>query len=91
MTSWKLAAASSAVAFALSVGFACTPTPAAPPGPAACNNQPAMAQAIDTLERAHGYLERAEQNKDGWRDAAIQATKDAIQQTITGCQFADTH
>jgi hypothetical protein len=89
MNPWKLAAATSVSAFAVSIGFACTP--AVPPGPAACNNQPAMSAAINALQRAEGFLERAEQNKGGWRDAAIQATQAAIGQTIEGCAFADTH
>ncbi len=86
---WKLLAAVSVASFVASVAVACTP--AAPPGPAACNNQPNMASALVSLERARDWLLRAEQNKGGWRDAAIQATDNARGATITGCQYADTH
>jgi hypothetical protein len=86
---WKLLAAVSVASFGASVAVACAP--AVPPGAAACNNQPNMASALVSLERARDWLLRAEQNKGGWRDAAIQATDNAHGATVTGCQFADTH
>ena len=88
MNPWKPIAALSAAAFAVSLAVACTP--AAPPGPAACNNQPNMAAALVSLDRAREWLGRAEQNKGGWREAAIAATDGARSSTIAGCQFADT-
>ena len=89
MNPWKPLAFVSFAAFATALAIACTP--AAPPGPAACNNQPNMASAIGSLRGARAYLDRAEHNKGGWRDAAIQATDQAIVATVRGCQFADTH
>jgi hypothetical protein len=89
MNPWKIIAPCSVASFAVALAAACAP--AAPPGPAACNNQPNMAGAVGSLQRARGYLERAEHNKGGWRDAAIRATDTALHETIRGCQFADTH
>jgi hypothetical protein len=89
MNPWKPIAAGSVAAFAVSVAVACTP--AAPPGPAACNNQPNMAAAVGALERARAWLERAEHNKGGWREAAVTASSNALTETIRGCQYADTH
>ncbi len=86
---WKLIAFCSGAVFAATVAVACAP--AVPPGPAACNNQPAMAAALGSLEKARGWLERAEHNKGGWRDAALHATDTAMGQTIKGCQYADAN
>jgi hypothetical protein len=58
---------------------------------AACNNQPNMMGAIESLRRARGSLERAEHNKGGWRERAIQSTDAALHETESGCAFADTH
>ena len=57
----------------------------------ACKGQPNMANALSSLQAAKASLEKAEQNKGGWRDAALTATKTAIAQTQTGCGFADGH
>ena len=89
MNPWKPIAACSIASFAIALAAACTP--AAPPGPAACNNQPNMAAAVGALQRARGWLERAEHNKGGWREKALEATNTALHETIAGCQFADTH
>ncbi|MGA3123243.1 MAG: hypothetical protein ABSF69_20925 [Polyangiaceae bacterium] len=89
MNAWKAIAAGSAFAFAFAVAVACTP--AAPPGPAACANQPNMAAAVHSLEVARAWLGRAEHNKGGWREAALVATDTALRETVRGCQFADTH
>lgn len=86
---WKPLAALAVAAFGVTLAVACTP--AAPPGPAACNNQPNMAAALVSLDRARDWLLRAETNKGGWREAAIAATDNARGATITGCQYADTH
>ncbi len=97
MNTWKILAPCSVAAFALSLVAACAssppppPPPVAPAGPAACANQPNMMAAVGSFERAHGWLDRAEHNKGGWRDAAIKATDTALAETIRGCQFADTH
>jgi hypothetical protein len=89
MNPWKLLAALSIAAFGVSLAIACTP--AAPPGAAACNNQPNMAAAILSLDRARDWLLRAEHNKGGWRDEAIRSADGARSATIAGCQYADTH
>jgi hypothetical protein len=60
-------------------------------GPAACNNQPNMASALGSLRNARASLDRAEQNKGGWRERAVEATNTAIAETERGCAFSDTH
>jgi hypothetical protein len=57
----------------------------------ACHNQGNMAAALDHLKQARAALDRAEHNKGGWRDRAIQATDNALKETNKGCEFADTH
>jgi hypothetical protein len=86
---WKPIAACSGAVFAVSLAAACAP--AVPPGPAACNNQPAMAAALGSLAKARDWLERAEHNKGGWRDEALHAAGTAMDQTIKGCQYADVN
>jgi hypothetical protein len=88
MNVWKPLAALSAAAFAVALAVACAP--AVPPGPAACNNQPNMAAALVSLDRARDWLGRAEHDKGGWRGAAIVATENARSSTIAGCQVADS-
>jgi hypothetical protein len=88
MNAWTPIAACSAVAFAVALASACTPA-AAPAHP--CDNQPNMASAVVSLQNARGWLEHAEHDKGGWRVAAIEATDNALQETIRGCQFANTH
>lgn len=56
----------------------------------ACHNQPNMQAALDHLRQARAALDRAEHNKGGWRDRAIQATDTALRETNSGCAFADT-
>jgi hypothetical protein len=56
-----------------------------------CKNQPNMQSALDHLKQARASLDKAEHNKGGWRDAAIQATDNALRETNRGCAFADTH
>lgn len=63
--------------------------PAKAQGPAACNNQPNMAAALNHLRSARNWLARAEHNKGGWRDRAIQSTDNAIRETERGCAVAD--
>jgi hypothetical protein len=60
-------------------------------GPAACNNQQNMANALTSLRNARTALDRAEHDKGGWRVKAIEATDSAIKETERGCAFADTH
>jgi hypothetical protein len=84
---WKLIALASMAAFAVSVGSACAVAVTA--GPGACANQPNMADAVGALSRARDWLARAEMNKGGWRDAAIDATGQAIGATVAGCRYAN--
>jgi hypothetical protein len=97
MNLWKPIAVISALAFAGVVASAAgchatvetvSPGPAPAPG---CNNQPNMANALSSLQAARTSLANAEHNKGGWRDRAIGATDNAIRETRTGCNFADTH
>lgn len=62
------------------------PTPATM---AACNQQPNMASALDKLREARGWLDQAEHDKGGWREAAAAATDAAIQETQRGCAYAE--
>jgi hypothetical protein len=57
----------------------------------ACRNQPNMAAALEHFRQARAALERAEHNKGGWRDRAIQAADNALRETNAGCLYADTH
>ncbi len=57
----------------------------------ACRNQPNMQSALEHFRQARASLDRAEHNKGGWRDRAIQAADNAIRETNAGCAFADTH
>lgn len=56
-----------------------------------CHNQPNMQAALEHLRQARAALDRAEHNKGGWRDRAIQSTDTALRETQNGCGFADTH
>jgi hypothetical protein len=56
-----------------------------------CHDQPNMASAAASLKAARASLDKAEHNKGGWREAAIEATNKAIAETDRGCAFADTH
>jgi hypothetical protein len=56
-----------------------------------CRNQPNMQAALDGLRAARASLDRAEHNKGGWRDEAIERTNGAIKATEKGCAYADTH
>jgi hypothetical protein len=48
-----------------------------------------MEGALTELREAHGYLERAEHDKGGWRAKAIEETNVAIRETERGCAYAD--
>jgi hypothetical protein len=56
-----------------------------------CRNQPNMQAALDHFRQARAALDRAEHNKGGWRDRAIQAADNGIREAQAGCGFADTH
>ena len=56
-----------------------------------CHNQGNMLAAARSLYAARDSLNRAEHNKGGWRDRAIQGASAAIRETENGCAYADTH
>jgi hypothetical protein len=56
-----------------------------------CHGQGNMQAALDHFRQARAALDRAEHNKGGWRDRAIQAADNAIRETNAGCAYADTH
>ena len=85
MNVWKPIALCSVAAFVCSVGVQVASADGA------CHNQPNMEAARQALKTARAALDRAEHNKGGWREAAIQATNNAISATVGGCQYADTH
>jgi hypothetical protein len=87
MNVWKIVALAFVAGTVSTVGYRV----ASAQGPAACNNQPNMAGALTELRAARTWLERAADNKGGWRVAAIQATETAIHETERGCAFQDTH
>lgn len=90
---WKPIAACSVALFVTVVACGAPPPPAPPPpvGAGVCGNQPNMESALHDLREARGFLERAEHNKGGWRERAIQQTAIAIRETENGCAYADTH
>jgi hypothetical protein len=56
-----------------------------------CHDQPNMAAAKEHLIKAKEFLDKAEHNKGGWREAAKTATGTAITETNRGCEWADDH
>ncbi len=58
---------------------------------AACNNQPNMFNALQELRAGRAALERAAENKGGWRVGAIQWAETAIRETERGCAVANAH
>jgi hypothetical protein len=82
----KLVALGAIAATVITVGFHAAHAQAA-----ACNNQPMMIRALESLRGARAALEHAEHDKGGWRGRAIEETNKAIAQTEHGCAFADTH
>jgi hypothetical protein len=84
---WKLVA----IAFVVGTFVVAAHRIASAQGPVPCNNQPNMANALLELHNGRAFLERAADNKGGWRVGAIQWTETAIRETERGCAFADTH
>jgi hypothetical protein len=56
-----------------------------------CHNQPNMQSALEHFRQARAALDRAEHNKGGWRDRAIQAADTALRETNAGCAYSDKH
>lgn len=59
--------------------------------PAFAEPQPKMQSALAALEVAKNHLEAATADKGGHRVKAIQATKEAIEETKKGIQFDNNH
>jgi hypothetical protein len=58
-------------------------------GASACHDQPNMAAALKALKEARASLDKAENNKGGWRVRAIEGTEKALKETDTACGVAD--
>jgi hypothetical protein len=52
-----------------------------------CFDQPNMAKALHSLEKAKEDLQRAEHNKGGWREAAIRHVEESLVEVRRGCAF----
>ena len=50
-----------------------------------------IASVEDVVAAVRDELEHAEHNKGGWREAAIQAARNALHETDRGCEFDDHH
>lgn len=59
--------------------------------PARADAQPKMHAALAALEAAKTNLENASEDKGGHRVKAIQATKEAIEQTKKGIAYDNNH
>ena len=59
--------------------------------PAVHADQPHMQAALDSLTNAEHELSVAEDDKGGHRFAALRATREAIEQTHRGIEFARHH
>jgi hypothetical protein len=88
MNVWKISAITLGAGLIASIGLQ---TASAQSNAGNCHNQPNMAAALTGFRAARASLDRAEHNKGGWRDRAIQATDNALRETNNGCAFADTH
>jgi hypothetical protein len=93
MNVWKPIALCFAVGLVASVGIqVASANSSADPHPTLtgpCFDQPNMAAAKGHLEQAVDSLGRAEHNKGGWRDAAIQSANAALAKTNEGCRVAN--
>ena len=84
MNVWKIVALGFIAATVMTVGYGVANAQAVQ-----CNNQPNMAGALNELRTARAELERAAENKGGWRVRAIQWTETAMRETERGCAFAN--
>ena len=57
---------------------------------AVCGDQPNMQHAASVLRGARQSLDKAEHDKGGWRERAVQATDAAIRETENGCAYSDS-
>jgi hypothetical protein len=92
MNTWKALALTSMASMTLMLGLEVAQAKPQPsPQPLVEGNQPRMEAALDYLQKARVELDKAEHNKGGWRDAAIQKVDGAIVEVRRGIAFADTH
>lgn len=94
MNVWKPIAIALAACLVASIGVqtaSADRNPSPLPGTiAGCGpRQPNMAAAHSALQSALSYLNKAEHNKGGWRVAAVNATTTALNETATGCSYAE--
>jgi hypothetical protein len=91
MNVWKISAIVLGAGLVASIGMQTAWADRASRTGGECRNQVHMQAALDRLREARGQLGQAEHDKGGWRTAAIGATDNAINETLKGCAFADTH
>lgn len=93
MNFWKPIALTLAVGLVASIGMqnasANNSNSSQPTLAGECHDQPNMAAATHDLQNAIDHLSRAEHNKDGWRDRAIDAARKAQGETQKGCAMAN--
>jgi hypothetical protein len=95
MNFWKPIALTLAVGLVASIGMqnasAKNADSSHPPITGECHDQPNMAAAMHSLQSAIDSLGKAEHNKGGWRDRAIDAARKAKAETDAGCAVANVH
>lgn len=95
MNFWKPIALTLAVGLVASIGMqnasAKNADSSQPTLTGECHDQPNMAAASHDLAAAVDHLSKAEHNKGGWRDRAIDAAKKAQAETQAGCAVANVH
>lgn len=95
MNFWKPIALTLAVGLVASIGMQNASAKSAdasqPTLTGECHDQPNMAKATHDLSAALDSLTKAEHNKGGWRDRAIDLVKKAQAETQAGCAVANVH
>jgi len=86
MNLWKIGSVALTVFVAVVIGFGIFQYETASAEP-----QPHMGAAHELLKEARGLLERAEPNKGGHRERAIELVDQAIRQTDEGIKWANSH
>lgn len=81
---WKVSTVALAVALGVSVGGGAIRTASAEP-------QPRMEDALNKLQEAKGWLDRAMDDKGGHRIKAIEHINAAIEETKAGIRYANEH
>jgi hypothetical protein len=95
MNFWKPIALTLAVGLVASIGMqnasAKNADSSQPTLTGECHDQPMMAAATHDLQGAIDHLAKAEHNKGGWRDRALDAAKKAQSETQAACAVANVH